>query len=302
MPGGMAPLKKPRNPTKLPLALNPTKSKDVLAVLAERNQAIVPVGAWVEPASRNCSEIPAHTSAYMIEEEIKEQQRRKQESLKHFQRQVKHRVNQQVKLRKKQQLQKSCKAAEKEGAIAMQCSNSAHLTPKRTSVSPSNSNTAMGSCMLPSSQVLGVATEEDGEENQNRLFEQQAQAVSTGTFHFIFVKFPSGVNILNFTCVYVWCICMYGCVCTCMDLRLASIVFPSCLLRRGLSLSLVPHSLSLPLICWDLYINHQLTWLFSGFWGSELQSSQLHSKLFTCGAIFPVPTSLFYCHSPPPRD
>ncbi|CAH6860782.1 Ccdc15 [Phodopus roborovskii] len=178
MPGGMAPLKKPRNPTKLPLALNPTKSKDVLAVLAERNQAIVPVGAWVEPASRNCSEIPAHTSAYMIEEEIKEQQRRKQESLKHFQRQVKHRVNQQVKLRKKQQLQKSCKAAEKEGAIAMQCSNSAHLTPKRTSVSPSNSNTAMGSCMLPSSQVLGVATEEDGEENQNRLFEQQAQALS----------------------------------------------------------------------------------------------------------------------------
>lgn len=62
MPGGMAPLKKPRNPTKLPLALNPTKSKDVLAVLAERNQAIIPVGAWVEPASPNCSEIPAHVS------------------------------------------------------------------------------------------------------------------------------------------------------------------------------------------------------------------------------------------------
>lgn len=50
------------------------------------------------------------TSAYMIEEEIKEQQRRKQESLKHFQRQVKRRVNQQVKLRKKHQLQKSYKA------------------------------------------------------------------------------------------------------------------------------------------------------------------------------------------------
>lgn len=49
-------------------------------------------------------------SAYMIEEEIKEQQRRKQESLKHFQRQVQHRVNQQVKLRKKQHLQKSYKA------------------------------------------------------------------------------------------------------------------------------------------------------------------------------------------------
>lgn len=62
MPGGMVPLKKPRNPTKLPLALNPTKSKDVLAVLAERNQAIIPVGAWVEPASPNWSGIPAHVS------------------------------------------------------------------------------------------------------------------------------------------------------------------------------------------------------------------------------------------------
>ncbi|XP_037063507.1 coiled-coil domain-containing protein 15 isoform X1 [Peromyscus leucopus] len=176
MPGGMAPLKKPRNPTKLPLALNPTKSKDVLAVLAERNQAIVPIGAWVEPASPNCSEIPAHTSAYMIEEEIKERQRRKQESLKHFQRQVKRRVNQQVKLRKKHQLQKSYKAAEKEGSIAMRCSDSAHLTPKRTSVFPSNLNTAIGSCRLPASQVLGDATE-DGE-NQNQLFQQQAQALS----------------------------------------------------------------------------------------------------------------------------
>ncbi|XP_052612637.1 coiled-coil domain-containing protein 15 isoform X3 [Peromyscus californicus insignis] len=176
MPRGMAPLKKPRNPTKLPLALNPTKSKDVLAVLAERNQAIVPIGAWVEPASPDCSEIPAHTSAYMIEEEIKERQRRKQEALKHFQRQVKRRVNQQVKLRKKHQLQKSSKAAEKEGSIAMRCSDSAHLTPKRTSVFPSNLNTAVGSCRLPASQVLGDATE-DGE-NQNQLFQQQAQALS----------------------------------------------------------------------------------------------------------------------------
>lgn len=70
----------------------------------------------------------------------------------------------------------------------MQCSDSAHLTPKRTSVFPSNLNAAMGSYMLPSSQVLGDATEVG--ENQNHLFEQQAQAVSTGTFHFIFVMFP----------------------------------------------------------------------------------------------------------------
>lgn len=110
MPESMAPVKKSANTTRLPLALNPLKSKDVLAVLAERNQAIVPVGAWVEPASPHSSEIPAYTSAYMIEEELKEQLRRKQEALKHFQRQVKHRVNQQIRLRKKQQLQKSFKA------------------------------------------------------------------------------------------------------------------------------------------------------------------------------------------------
>ncbi|XP_063527630.1 coiled-coil domain-containing protein 15 isoform X23 [Pongo pygmaeus] len=59
MLGSMA-RKKPRNTSRLPLALNPVKSKDVLAVLAERNQAIVPVGAWVEPASPGSSEIPAY--------------------------------------------------------------------------------------------------------------------------------------------------------------------------------------------------------------------------------------------------
>lgn len=58
----MAPLKKRRNTPKLPLALNPQKSKDVLAVLAERNQPIVPVGAWVEPASPHSSENTAYVS------------------------------------------------------------------------------------------------------------------------------------------------------------------------------------------------------------------------------------------------
>ncbi|KAM5226237.1 coiled-coil domain-containing protein 15 isoform 2-T3 [Hipposideros larvatus] len=176
MPGRMAPIKKSPNTTRLPLALNPLKSKDVLAVLAERNQAIVPVGAWVEPASPHSSEIPAYTSAYMIEEELKEQLRKKQEALKHFQRQVKHRVNQQIRLRKKQQLQKSFEAAEKEGSIAMQSSDPAHLTPKRTSVFPNNLNAAIGSASLPPSQMLGDGIED--RENQNQLFQQQAQALS----------------------------------------------------------------------------------------------------------------------------
>ncbi|XP_053784749.1 coiled-coil domain-containing protein 15 isoform X2 [Desmodus rotundus] len=167
----MASLRKPRNSTKLPLALNPLKSKDVLAVLAERNQAVVPVGAWVEPASPQSSEIPAYTSAHMIEKELNEHLRKKQEALKHFQRQVKYRVNQQVRLRKKQQLQKLYEAAEKEGSIAMHFSDPAHLTPKRTSVFPNNLNAAGGS----TSQMLGDGLED--RENQNQLF-QQAQALS----------------------------------------------------------------------------------------------------------------------------
>ncbi|XP_045716210.1 coiled-coil domain-containing protein 15 isoform X2 [Phyllostomus hastatus] len=175
MPGSMASLKKPRNSTRLPLALNPLKSKDVLAVLAERNQAVVPVGAWVEPASPQSSEIPACTSAYMIEKEVKERLRKKEEALKHFQRQVKYRVNQQMRLRKKQQLQKSYEAAEKESCIAMRSSDPAYLTPKRTSVFPNNLNAAIGSARLPPSQMLGDGLED--RENQNQLF-QQAQALS----------------------------------------------------------------------------------------------------------------------------
>ncbi|XP_070129017.1 coiled-coil domain-containing protein 15 isoform X3 [Equus przewalskii] len=174
MPGSMAPLKKTGNTTRLPLALNPLKSKDVLAVLAERNQAIVPVGAWVEPASPHSSEIPASTSAYMIEEELKEELRKKQEALRRFQRQVKHRVNQQIRLRKKQQLQKSYEAAEKESSIAMQSSDPAHLTPKRTSVFPNNLNAAIGSARSLLSEMLGDGIED--RENQNELFLQQAQA------------------------------------------------------------------------------------------------------------------------------
>ncbi|XP_063491672.1 coiled-coil domain-containing protein 15 isoform X4 [Symphalangus syndactylus] len=174
MLGSMA-RKKPRNTTRSPLALNPLKSKDVLAVLAERNQAIVPVGAWVEPASPGSSEIPAYTSAYLIEEELKEQLRKKQEALKHFQEQVKYRVNQQIRLRKKQQLQKSYERAQKESSIAMQ-SSAAHLTSKRTSVFPNNLNVAIGSSRLPSSLMPGDGIED--EENQNELFQQQAQALS----------------------------------------------------------------------------------------------------------------------------
>ncbi|XP_040832702.1 coiled-coil domain-containing protein 15 isoform X2 [Ochotona curzoniae] len=175
MPGNMAPLKKPPDATRLPLALNPRKSKAILAVLAERNQAVVPVGAWVEPAVPDSSDIPAYTSARVIEEELKEKLRKKQEALKRFQRQVKHRVNQQIRLRKKQQLLKSREVAEKEGSMAMQSSHPACFTPKSTSIFPKHLNAVVGSPGLVPSQVLGDGLQDA--ENGSELFQQQAQAL-----------------------------------------------------------------------------------------------------------------------------
>ncbi|KAM6158637.1 coiled-coil domain-containing protein 15 [Rhynchocyon petersi] len=164
----MAPLKKPGSAPGLLLALNPLKSKDVLKVLAERNQIVVPVGAWVEPASAESLETPAYTSAYAIEEELKDHLRKKEAALKHFQRQVRHRVCQHNKLRKK--LQRSSEAAEKEDCITMHSSDPTPLVLKRTSIFPNNVNAAIGSSGLPLSP--------DEEENQNEFFHQQAQALS----------------------------------------------------------------------------------------------------------------------------
>lgn len=56
MPGKMGSLKPPRCSTR-------SRSKKVLEVLAERNQMVVPVGAWVEPAQPDALEIPAHVSS-----------------------------------------------------------------------------------------------------------------------------------------------------------------------------------------------------------------------------------------------
>lgn len=162
----MVPLKKRRNT----LALNPQKSKDVLAVLAERNLPIVPVGAWVEPASPHISENTAYTEAYIIEEKLKEQARKKQEALKRSQRLAKHRVNQRINIRKKQQLQKPSEEVEEEDTVAMLPSDRGQLTSKRTSVFPKNLNAASGSACLSPSQKLDDGIE--NRENQNQLLQQ----------------------------------------------------------------------------------------------------------------------------------
>ncbi|XP_036602835.1 coiled-coil domain-containing protein 15 isoform X2 [Trichosurus vulpecula] len=156
------------------------KNRALLAVLAERNEAVAPVGAWVECASPCSDEAPASVSASQLEEELKEQQRLKEEALKRFQEQVKNRVNQQMKLRKKQQLQKSYEAAEKESIVALQSSASApYLTPKSSkSIYQSSLKSAIrstGPSLLPT-QALGDTEEE--EKYENGTFQQQALALS----------------------------------------------------------------------------------------------------------------------------
>ncbi|XP_043389988.1 coiled-coil domain-containing protein 15 isoform X4 [Chelonia mydas] len=150
------------------------------AVLAERNQSVAPVGVWVESAQTGgkWEESIAFASAFQVEEDLKEQQKEKEENLKRFQGEVKQRVNQQIKMRRKQQLQKSCEAAEKESSVVMQCSDSAlHLTPKRnTCVYRSNAASAIcssGTNLIPVQQLC-VSWEEEGREKQSQLFHQQA--------------------------------------------------------------------------------------------------------------------------------
>ncbi|XP_033375585.1 coiled-coil domain-containing protein 15 isoform X1 [Parus major] len=89
-------------------------------VLAERNQSVMPVGAWVESAPGEQS--PAFASVFQVEEELKEQQQQKAARLRRFQGEVRQRVNRQVRLRRRQELQKAYEAAERESCVAVQYS------------------------------------------------------------------------------------------------------------------------------------------------------------------------------------
>ncbi|XP_013917700.1 PREDICTED: coiled-coil domain-containing protein 15 [Thamnophis sirtalis] len=101
-------------------------------VLAGRTQCIAPVGAWVESAQDDGEESPVFATAIQTEKEYKEQQKEKERTLKHFQQEVKRRVNQCVNLKRKQQLKTSYEAALKESSVIIGFSDSAlRLTPKK---------------------------------------------------------------------------------------------------------------------------------------------------------------------------
>ncbi|XP_054148942.1 coiled-coil domain-containing protein 15 isoform X2 [Melozone crissalis] len=88
--------------------------------LAERNQSVAAVGAWVESAPGQQS--PAFASASRVEEELKEQQQQKAASLRRFQGEVRQRVNRQARLRRRLELQKAYEAVERENCAAVQYS------------------------------------------------------------------------------------------------------------------------------------------------------------------------------------
>ncbi|XP_030320629.1 coiled-coil domain-containing protein 15 isoform X1 [Calypte anna] len=93
-------------------------------VLAPRSPSVVPVGVWVESALGQPQQSLAYVSALRVEEELKKQEKEKAARLRCFQVEVKRRVNQQVRLRRKQQLQRSYEAAERESCVAAQYAGS----------------------------------------------------------------------------------------------------------------------------------------------------------------------------------
>ncbi|MGH0162314.1 UNVERIFIED_CONTAM: hypothetical protein FKN15_042558 [Acipenser sinensis] len=147
-------------------------------VLAERNQAVAPVGAWVE-SGLDCQQ-HAGITALQTEELFNEVHRDKAESLRRFQREVRRRVAQRARFRKKQQLQKSYEAAEREGCVVQQsCDAAWHLTPKKNTCKYHHQR-ELAICSPGSrwviAQGLGVQEEEAGP--SPGAFHQQANRLS----------------------------------------------------------------------------------------------------------------------------
>ncbi|XP_029428627.1 coiled-coil domain-containing protein 15 isoform X2 [Rhinatrema bivittatum] len=164
-------------------------------VLAGRNQAVAPVGAWVENARSQWEESlerQAFVSAFHVEAELKKQQKEKQEHLRRFQGEVRHRVNQWAKLQEKKQLLKSYETAEQEGLVVRQTLDAAkHMTPKRDTCMYRSSREptiySFGSrsvCAQPlGDSVEEDAGEEEGEEGGSELFQHQAKILNKTMKH-----------------------------------------------------------------------------------------------------------------------
>lgn len=104
-------------------------------ILAERNPSLMTVGAWVDSVHQwqeHPNDLAVHTQE--LQTEIL---RKKELDLLRFQDTVRRRVSQQVQIRQKQQLQRSCETAEQEGRALQQSSSATHrLSPRRGPQTP----------------------------------------------------------------------------------------------------------------------------------------------------------------------
>ncbi|XP_072342852.1 uncharacterized protein ccdc15 isoform X1 [Scyliorhinus torazame] len=151
-------------------------------VLAERNQAVVPVGAWVECAREWPGEpSPAFISAVEVDEQLKEIHKAKQENLKRFQDEVKHRVSKYAQIRKQQQQQRSYEAVERDDRVIKQSSASAeHLTPNKNTCIFRGSN-AEFAIFSPSSRWVHAQGLGSDKEEEEDIFSDQARKLSKVT-------------------------------------------------------------------------------------------------------------------------
>ncbi|XP_064207030.1 coiled-coil domain-containing protein 15 [Anguilla rostrata] len=132
-----------------PIPVRPIKPKNLrlvvdYKVLAERNQAVMPVGAWVE-SGQDCQVHPS-LRAVLTEEHEDALCREKEESLRRFQESVRKRVAQQARVRKRQQLQKSYQTVEEEGRVLQQSSTAARRLTPRKNVFPSGPQGELAIC------------------------------------------------------------------------------------------------------------------------------------------------------------
>ncbi|XP_038634575.1 coiled-coil domain-containing protein 15 isoform X2 [Scyliorhinus canicula] len=151
-------------------------------VLAERNQAVVPVGAWVECAREWPGEpSPAFISAVEVDEQLKEIHKAKQENLKRFQDEVKHRVSKYAQIRKQQQQQRSYEAVERDDRVVKQSSASAErLTPNKNTCIFRGSNAEFAIFSPSARWVYAQGLGSDKEEEED-IFSDQARKLSKVT-------------------------------------------------------------------------------------------------------------------------
>ncbi|XP_023823724.1 coiled-coil domain-containing protein 15 isoform X5 [Salvelinus sp. IW2-2015] len=151
-------------------------------VLAERNQAVAPVGAWVE-SGQDCQDEHPNVRAMLTEELQMEIQREKEESLRRFQEEVRRRVAQHAQIRKRWQLKKSCEMAEQEERVLQQSSDAAQRLTPRKNPFPYSPQRELAICSPNSRWVRAQGHESSDRENRTDLQTHQLSKVMRQVRH-----------------------------------------------------------------------------------------------------------------------